>query len=562
MILSIVTGTYQRRESLARMVESARRNIPAGLDYEFVLVDGGSTDGTLTWARQQPDVVLIEQGELLGAIRAFDAGAQAARGEYVLLANDDVEFTPGSIVPALTYLETHAQCGAVAFQDNRPAPGYGEGFKTQLLAVQKEGREQSLPYAQVGLFRRWLGELCGWWGSADAIMGQGHTYGGDNFLSARIYEYGYHIAALGDCRVTDHLEGDELRDHNTKIERANPGQYYKRYPTPPVFGSLPAPENPQTERLRVLYLPLYEPHYGKYKRGLREALQRVGLVWEVDYQNETYDLPVIARQFQPHLLLMQAHSPDDIRLDKLAAARAEQPGMVVVNWNGDVYEEKLISAPMLAYLAHVDLQLTVNADVLPVYTEERIPAAYWQIGYEPVDHEHLPRVLAHDVIFLANCYSESRRELGQALRSMDGVDVGLYGRNWSWGNGDTTYQFTASAALVQNAKIVIGDNQYGKRGYVSNRLFETLASGGFLLHQTVDGLEELTGLRDGVHYIAWADVTDLQKKIDYWLKPTRAKKRAAIAQAGQDFVRAHHSFDARVKELLLEIIPKVEQVIA
>lgn len=557
MILSIVTGTYQRRESLARMVESARRNIPAGMDYEFVLVDGGSTDGTLVWARQQPDVTLIEQGELLGAIRAFDAGAQAAQGEYVLLANDDIEFAPGSITPALTYLETHAQCGAVAFLDNRPAPGYGDGFKTQLLSVQKEGREQSLPYAQVGLFRRWLGELCGWWGSADPVMSQGHTYGGDNFLSARIYEHGYTIAALGECRVTDHLEGDDLRDRNTQIERANPGVYYQRYPTPPVFGSLSA-ANPQAERLRVLYLPLYEPHFGKYKRGLREALRRVGLVWEVDYQNESYDLPDITRQFQPHLLLMQAHSPDDVPLDKLAAARAEQPGMVVVNWNGDVYEEKLISAPMLTYLRHVDLQLTVNADVLDVYEQEGIRAAYWQIGYEPVDYEHLPRVLAHDVLFLANCYSESRIALGQTLRNMDGVDVGLYGRNWNWGNGDTTYQFTASAALVQNAKLVIGDNQYGKRGFVSNRLFETLASGGFMLHQEVGGLEELTGLQDGVHYVAWTDLADLHKKITYWLKPARAKKRAAIAQAGREFVQAHHSFDARIKELLLEIIPKVD----
>lgn len=557
--ISIVTGTFNRRESLARMVDSVRRNIPTGIPYEIVITDGGSTDSTQIWCKQQPDVRLIEHGALLGAIKAFDDGAKAATGDYVILANDDIEFPLGSIMPALVYLEDdrHLNVGAIAFMDNRPAPGYGDGFKVQMMQVQYGSAIKDVPYAQVGMFRRELGNRCDWWGSDDPAFAS-HTYGGDNYLSARIYEHGYTIATIDACRITDHVHPDNLRERNYEIEQRNPGAYYKRFPTPPVFGSAGTPKSSPAERLRVLYLNLHEPGFGKYKRGLRNALQGAGLCWEWDYLNDPGSLIDMVRQFQPHLLLAQMHSPNDVPLYRIAEARAECPGMVVANWNGDVYEDKLTSPEMLAYLKHIDLQLVVNADVLPVYQQHGIRAAYWQVGFEPVDYERLPKVLAHDVVFLANCYSESRRELGQMLRSIDRVDVGLYGRGWQWGNGDSTYQFALSAALCKNAKICVGDNQYGKRGFVSNRVFETLAAGGFLLHQTVPGLDELTGLQDGVHYVAWTDTDDLMSKVRYWLKPSNEARRQKIVETGRAFVQMHHSFQSRVKQLLTEIIPSVE----
>ena len=104
-----------------------------------------------------------------------------------------------------------------------------------------------------------------------------------------------------------------------------------------------------------------------------------------------------------------------------------------------------------------------------------------------------------------------------------------------------------AAALYRRCKIAIGDNQYGDKGFVSNRLFEALANGAFLLHQTIPGLEELTGLVDGVHYVSWGDYDDLRAQARTYLADDAARRR--IAAAGEAFVRAHHSFDARVQEL-------------
>ncbi len=166
-------------------------------------------------------------------------------------------------------------------------------------------------------------------------------------------------------------------------------------------------------------------------------------------------------------------------------------------------------------------------------------------------------VAAHDVVWLANGYTDERKRLGELLRAMQGVNVGLYGTGWRMPNGNTTYNFAAGAALYRKAKIALGDNQYAdQRGFVSNRIFEALANGAFLLHQRVDGLEELTGLQAGVHYVEWTTPQDLQQKIRWWLNPKHAAERKIIAQAGEKFVRAQHSFDARVRDLFERILPE------
>jgi GT2 family glycosyltransferase len=99
------------------MVISIRQSLAGvyGLTYEVVLVDGGSNDTTQDWCKQQPDIRLIEHGELKGAVKAFNDGAYAAQGKYVIMANDDIEFVDNSILTAYVYMETHPNCGGGCF---------------------------------------------------------------------------------------------------------------------------------------------------------------------------------------------------------------------------------------------------------------------------------------------------------------------------------------------------------------------------------------------------------------------------------------------------------------
>lgn len=566
--IAIVTGTYQRLASLQRMMQSVRAQIPPGLSHQFVIVDGGSSDGTLDYLRTQPDVQLIEHGELRGAIAAFCDGAKAATADYVLLANDDITFGPDSIVRAFAHLESHPSCGAVAFADDRPAPGYGEGLKVQTItAIAPGGKHVSVPYPQVGMIRRWLGDLVGWWGADDPVMSAGHTYGGDSYLGARIWEQGYSVDSLKGVYILDGVIQDALREHNYRAEEANPGVYYKRFGKPPVIAARPTPDNPQTERLRILYAPIYEPRNTAQrtnKRGLREELQKRALVYELDYLSVACDLAALVEVWQPHLMLTQLHSADIITAQALVEARRRKPDMVVVNWNGDAHIHGLTSEPMLRLLRHVDLQLVVNAHVLPVYESWGVRAAYWQIGYEEPSGD-LPDVPAHDILFMGNMNSKQRQDLETALTAeaaRQHADLGLYGFGWKEPAGNTLYDFAAGEALYRRCQIAVGDQFWGQtHAFVSNRFFQALAAGAFMLQEQSPGLDEYCGLIDGAHYVSWKGLDDLQMKLRHWLGPKRSAKRRQIAEAGQAFVRANFSFERQVQKLFDDLLPLIQEPI-
>ena len=56
--LSIVAPVYNEEESPPAFLAEVREHL-SGRDYEIILVDDGSTDGTAAVIRQQPDVKYI-----------------------------------------------------------------------------------------------------------------------------------------------------------------------------------------------------------------------------------------------------------------------------------------------------------------------------------------------------------------------------------------------------------------------------------------------------------------------------------------------------------------------
>lgn len=562
-LISIVSGTYNRLNLLRKMVESVRRQMLRGLEYEFVIVDGGSDDGTLDWCRQQADIVLIEQGELRGAIPAFCEGGRAASGQYVVMANDDIVFHNYSVLEALAYLESTPTCGAVAFADNRYNCNQWRVMEHPYRLA--DGTQISAPYAQVGMFRRWLGDLAGWWGDNDPLMGQARTYGGDDYLSSRIWEMGYTIDRVPGAIIIDAIEDDRLRKVNNASGVQDSALYYRRFPQGAIFGSDPVEPVEHVEQLRVLYLPIFEPgQQAQYEQkcGLRDAFARIGIVAEYDYVRRNQggidthnEIIAIARAFKPHLLFTQIHAMDTFSIDTIKQLRGEHPAMVAVNWNGDYWPEVYLKDEMIQCLKWYDLALTVNTNVNEVYQEYGINAHYWQVASEEPP-PYPSEVRAHDVVFLANAQRDGRKELKQALMELP-YDVGFYGSGWGeQTSGDSHYDFAKSHAIMRAAKICIGDNQHNDgSAFVSNRFFETLYAGGFLLHQRIDGFQKATGYRANVHYVVYEDLADMQEKVHYYME--HPEEREKIRKQGQDYTKRKHTFDARLRELFDELLPQV-----
>jgi len=96
-------------------VDSLQRTLPRDLEHEILLVDDGSTDGTREWLSNLPTsgtrfrVLLNERN--LGYAASNNRGAQAARGRYLVLLNNDLVLTPRWLEPMI---EAHRRLGEKA----------------------------------------------------------------------------------------------------------------------------------------------------------------------------------------------------------------------------------------------------------------------------------------------------------------------------------------------------------------------------------------------------------------------------------------------------------------
>lgn len=83
MKASIVIRTFNSKKTIGRVLERIRGQ--TFRDYEIVIVDSGSTDGTLDIARRYtPGPVIDYSYEKFTYSGALNAGCDAARGEYVV----------------------------------------------------------------------------------------------------------------------------------------------------------------------------------------------------------------------------------------------------------------------------------------------------------------------------------------------------------------------------------------------------------------------------------------------------------------------------------------------
>jgi GT2 family glycosyltransferase len=83
--------------------------------FEVIVVDNGSTDGSLALlARDYPEVRVIPLGENRGFAPGCNVGLRAARGDIVVLLNNDTEVDPGWLEAIVAAFERHPEAGSVA----------------------------------------------------------------------------------------------------------------------------------------------------------------------------------------------------------------------------------------------------------------------------------------------------------------------------------------------------------------------------------------------------------------------------------------------------------------
>lgn len=123
---SFVIPLFNHLAETQAMLASLRASLPPGLDYEIILVDDGSTDGTRAWLAtlKEARVRVHLNPHNLGFARSCNAGVALAQGDVIGLLNNDLLFEPGWLAPMLVVLNTpRLRAGVVGNVQFRVADG-------------------------------------------------------------------------------------------------------------------------------------------------------------------------------------------------------------------------------------------------------------------------------------------------------------------------------------------------------------------------------------------------------------------------------------------------------
>ncbi len=122
MKISIITPSFNSLHYLKLC--SASIADQAAVEFEHIVVDGASTDGTVEWLRTQPGIQWISEKDN-GMYDAVNKGMKLATGDIIAYLNADEQYLPGTLSKIERYFISHSGCDVV-FGDFYAVNNYGD----------------------------------------------------------------------------------------------------------------------------------------------------------------------------------------------------------------------------------------------------------------------------------------------------------------------------------------------------------------------------------------------------------------------------------------------------
>jgi len=105
--------------------------------------------------------------------------------------------------------------------------------------------------------------------------------------------------------------------------------------------------------------------------------------------------------------------------------------------------------------------------------------------------------------------------------------------------------------LYASTKVVVGDTlctNFDHEYYWSDRVYETIGRGGFIIHPFIKGMDEEFQDRKNIVFYEYKNFDQLKSLIDYYV--TNENERKEIQQAGHELVKNNYTYHERLKEAL------------
>ncbi|MBN1537143.1 MAG: glycosyltransferase [Anaerolineales bacterium] len=113
-LVSIVTPSYNQEKFLEAAIQSVLAQQDNSFQLEYLVVDGGSMDGSLEIIQRYADQLAWWVSEPdKGQAEAINKGLQTANGEFIAWLNSDDLYLPGAIASAVRVLQSDPDLGMV-----------------------------------------------------------------------------------------------------------------------------------------------------------------------------------------------------------------------------------------------------------------------------------------------------------------------------------------------------------------------------------------------------------------------------------------------------------------
>lgn len=108
MQISIIIVNYNTKHLTADCIDSIIAKT-AEVEYEIILVDNASSDGSQEKFSSDGRILFLEAGDNLGFGKANNLGAQHAKGDYIFFLNSDTLLLNNAIYEMWRYCEEHKE---------------------------------------------------------------------------------------------------------------------------------------------------------------------------------------------------------------------------------------------------------------------------------------------------------------------------------------------------------------------------------------------------------------------------------------------------------------------
>ena len=110
--VSVVVPVFNEEENMS-ILQTELQDALAGLDYEIVFVDDGSSDRSAQRIETAPDVLILQFEKNTGQSGALYAGIRAAQGQTIVMIDSDLQNDPADIPRLLEEISRGADlvCG-------------------------------------------------------------------------------------------------------------------------------------------------------------------------------------------------------------------------------------------------------------------------------------------------------------------------------------------------------------------------------------------------------------------------------------------------------------------